>query len=213
MVAMTINQTSTPVLLDQYLLTADEPVLIQGVDWSGYESMLALRGEQHRPRMAYLNGAVELMAISKHHERVRFVFGRLLEIYMLELGVPFCGYGQTTYKAPHALAAFEADECYVLGEPHDDRPDLVLEIVWSNGGLKKLDVYRAFGVPEVWFWERGEIRVFALRAGQYEAAARSRLLPEVDPGLLAAFVERAEGVDSDTLRAFRAALPGARREP
>jgi Uma2 family endonuclease len=212
MVAMAMNETSTPVLPDEYLLPDDEPVVIDGVGWSGYEAMLALRGEKRRPRMTYLDGAVELMSISKHHERVRFVLGRLLEIYMLELGVSFCGYGQATYKM-HARAGFEADECYVLGEPREDRPDLVLEVVHKHGGLKKLEVYRAFGVPEIWIWARGELQVFALRAGQYEAAARSRLLPEVELGLLASFVERAEGADSDTLQAFRAALRGQRHEP
>lgn len=205
MVAMSLQETPTPVLLSQYLSTG-ERVVIDGVGWTGYEALLALRGDQRRPRMTYLDGAVELMPISKHHERVRFVLGRLLETYLLELGVRFCGYGQTTYQAPHANVGFEADECYVLGEPRDDRPDLVLEVVWTSGGLAKLDVYRKFGVPEVWIWQDGALRVFWLRAGGYQAAACSGLLPGIDLALLGSFVERAEGIDSDTLRAFRDAL-------
>ena len=208
MVAMAIEKTTTPVLLNEYLLNADEHVVIDGIGWSGYETLLALRGEKRRPRMTYLDGAVALMPISKHHERIRFVLGRLLEIYMLELGVRFSGYGQTTYQARGANAGFEADECYVIGEPRDDRPDLVLEIVWTNGGAQKLDVYRAFGVPEVWIWQHGELRAFALRAGEYQPAAQSRLLPGVDLALLASFVERAAQIDSDTMRAFRDALHG-----
>ena len=201
-----MNESAAPVRLGPYLLTADEPVLIEGLGWSGYETLLAMRGEKRRPRMTFFDGAVELMALSKKHERVRFVCGRLLEIYMLELGVRFSGYGQTTYKAPHASAGFEADECYVLGEQRDDRPDLVLEVVCTSGGRKKLDVYRAFGVPEVWIWQGGRLQVYALRGGQYEAAARSWLLPGVDLALLAEFIERAEQVDSETMRAFREAV-------
>jgi Uma2 family endonuclease len=208
MVAMAISESTTPVLLSEYLSADDEHVLLDGIGWDGYETLLALRGEKRRPRMTYLDGAVELMSISKHHERIRFVLGRLLEMYMLELGVRFCGYGQATYKAPHASVGFEADECYVLGEPRDGRPDLVLEVVWMSGGLQKLDVYRTFGVPEVWIWQRGELRVFVLCEGQYEAVPRSRLLPGVDLALLASFVERAEGIDSDTMHAFRDALGG-----
>jgi Uma2 family endonuclease len=209
MVAMTISKTTTPVLLSEYLPTADERVLLDGISWDGYETLLALRGEKRRPRMTYLDGAVELMSISKHHERIRFILGRLLEMYMLELGVSFCGYGQTTFKAQHASAGFEADECYVLGEPRDGRPDLALEVVWTSGGLQKLDVYRSFGVPEVWIWQHGEIRAFALHAGEYRAIPRSRLLPGVDLALLASFVERAEGIDSNTLHAFRSAVRGS----
>jgi len=206
MVAMSMNQSAAPVSLGPYLLTADEPVVIEGLGWSGYETLLAMRGEKRRPRMIFFDGAVELMALSKRHERVRFVCGRLLEIYMLELGVPFSGYGQTTYKASHASAGFEADECYVLGEQRDDRPDLVLEVVCTNGGRGKLGVYKAFGVPEVWIWESGALQVYALGGGQYEAVARSRLLPGVDLELLARFIERAEELDSETMRAFRDAV-------
>jgi Uma2 family endonuclease len=212
MVAMSFEMDAPVALTDFVVPAPDQCIVMHGVSWEHYEALLAQRGAKRRPRMTYLDGAVELISISKHHERVRFVLGRLLEIYMLELGVSFCGYGQATYKM-HARSGFEADECYVLGEPREDRPDLVLEIVHKHGGLEKLEVYRAFGVPEVWICERGELRVFALRAGQYEAAARSRLLPEVELGLLASFVERAEGVDSDTLQAFRAALRGGWHEP
>jgi Uma2 family endonuclease len=206
MVAMAMEKITAPVLFSEYPPTADEHVVIDGIGWSGYETLLALRGEKRRPRMTYLDGAVELMSISNHHERRRFVCGRLLELYMLELGVRFCGYGQTTYKALHAGAGFEADECYVLGEPRDDRPDLVLEIVWTRGALRKLDAYRAFGVPEVWIWQHGELHAFALCEGEYRACPRSRLLPGVDLALLASFVERTEEIDSDTIRAFRDAL-------
>jgi Uma2 family endonuclease len=203
MVAMAIEEPPISALPSMLHLPPDEPVVIDGVGWAGYEALLALRGDQRHPRMTYLDGAVELMSISKHHERTRFVLGRLLEAYMLEQGVRFCGYGQATYKARHADVGFEADECYVLGEPREDRPDLVLEVVWTSGGAGKLAVYRAFGVPEVWIWQRGELRVFTLGPDGYRVVARSELLPRLDLGLLAAFVGRAERIDSDTLRAFR----------
>lgn len=208
-----MTQSAGLASLGPYQLTPDEPLWIEGLGWSGYETLLAMRGEQRRPRMTFFEGAVELMALSKKHERVRFVWGRLLEIYMLELGVSFSGYGQTTYKAPHASAAFEADECYLLGEPRDDRPDLVLEVVCTSGGRRKLDVFRAFGVPEVWIWQAGALQAYALREGHYQPTAESVLLPELDLALLAGFIERTEAADSDTLRAFRDAVrarrPGA----
>jgi hypothetical protein len=120
----------------------------------------------------------------------------------------------TTYQAVHADAGFEADECYVLGAPRDGRPDLALEVVWTSGGLQKLDVYRAFGVPEVWIWQQGELRAFVLEAGEYRPAAQSRLLPGAPLELLAAFAERTEQIDSDTLREFQAALrTGGRGRP
>ena len=209
MVAMANDPFTPPVLRPEHLPPADEHVLLDGIGWDRYEAMLALRGEKRRPRMTYLDGAVELMSISIQHERARFILGRLVEIYMMELGARFSGYGQTTYKARHASAGFEADECYVLGEPRGDRPDLVLEVVCTNGGIQKLGVYRAFGVPEVWIWQHGELRAFVLEAGEYRAAARSRLLPGVQLALLASFAERTERIDSDTMREFQGALRAA----
>ena len=48
---MAIEKPPTPVLLGEYLPTAEEHVVIDGIGWSGYEKLLALRGEKRRPRM------------------------------------------------------------------------------------------------------------------------------------------------------------------
>ena len=45
------------------------------------------------------------------------------------------------------LSSIEADECYVVGvlEAEPERPDLAVEVVWTGGGLSKLEVYRGLG--------------------------------------------------------------------
>lgn len=117
MEAMIPESTDAPVLLGDYVPTADNRVVLHGVDWQGYEALLAMRGEHRRPRLTYLDGAVELMTTSEHHERIKYVFGRLLERYLIALGTRYTAYGQTTYKRKHLKAGLEADDCYVLGEP------------------------------------------------------------------------------------------------
>ena len=61
-------------------------------------------------------------------------------------------------------AGCEADECYIFGpRPRDKaRPDLAIEVVWTSGGLDKLEVYRRLEVGEVWFWKDGVIAVHVL---------------------------------------------------
>jgi len=84
-------------------------------------------------------------------------------------------------------------------------PDLVLEIVLTSGGVNKLEIYARFKVPEVWFWRRNKLEIFALdSSGRYERLATSRLLPDLDIQLL----EHCVGLHSwqQARQTFRAGL-------
>ena len=86
-------------------------------------------------------------------------------------------------------------------------PDLVLEIALTSGGVNKLEVYRRFGVPEVWFWRSHKLEVFTLsREGQYRRTPKSHLLP----GLDLALVESCVGISSwrQARQTFRTRLEG-----
>jgi Uma2 family endonuclease len=101
------------------------------------------------------------MTPSIDHESLKKRLARLLEIYA-ELE----GYGSWTLKEQAKRLGVEADECYVLGPSDQPRriPDIAIEVVWTSGGLDKLEAYRRLGVPEVWFWQDGALRVFLLQA-------------------------------------------------
>lgn len=64
--------------------TADQRLVTYGVPWEHFEVQLALRGDRPVPRMAYLEGTLELMRPSKDHERIKSCLGRLIEAYCLE---------------------------------------------------------------------------------------------------------------------------------
>jgi hypothetical protein len=38
-------------------------------------------------------------------------------------------------------------------EGERDRPDIAIEVIWTSGGIDKLEVYRKLGVREVWYYE------------------------------------------------------------
>ena len=187
----------------------DQRVRLHGIDWEGYESFLALRGEQSGTRVTYLDGELELMSPSINHEIFKKTLARLLEAYAEEKGIELNGYGSWTVKSAGTKRGVEADECYVVGlrDAEPTIPDIAIEVVWTSGGIDKLEVYRGLGVPEVWFWQKGALRFFLLRKDGYLASARSRLLPDFDPALIA----RCMGESSQTqaVRALRAALRDA----
>src|SRR6266550_6114705 len=81
-------------------------------------------------------------------------------------------------------AGAEPDKSWCIGH-EEEFPDLVLEIALTSGGVNKLEIYRKFKVPEVWFWHRQKLEIFALgRTGNYVGVRASRLLPDLDILLL-----------------------------
>ena len=90
-----------------------------------------------------------------------------------------------------------------------ERPDIVIEVIWTSGGIWKLDIYKEFAIPEVWFWKDHAISVYVLGARGYATRARSKLLPELDLELLARFAEERNQLKA--VREFRAAIRKRRR--
>lgn len=188
----------------EHVPTADQRVITYGVPWAHYEAQLALRGDNPVPRMAYLEGALELMSPSKDHERIKSYIGRLIEAYALERGIDLSPYGAWTLKSPPKRGGAEPDECYLVGDQSKDTPDLAIEVVWTSGGIDKLEIYRRLGVGEVWIWQDLRIEVHVLREQRYQQAEKSDLFPDLDVKLLASFLDRETALQA--VKAFREAL-------
>ena len=193
----------------EYVPTADQRIVMHNVPWSHFEIQLAMRGDVSAPRMAYLDGELELMSPSKGHERTKSYLGRLVEVYALERGLELSPYGGWTLKGAPELASVEPDECYIVGPDQEkDRPDLVIEVIWTSGSINKLEIYRRLKVGEVWFWKNDVLSVHVLSEGSYQTAERSALFPELDLKLLCSFLDRRSATEA--MRAFRDALRAAR---
>jgi Uma2 family endonuclease len=124
------------------------------------------------------------------------------------------GYGSWTLKSRRQKRGAEADECYTVGRvARDDsgRPDIAIEVIWTSGGIDKLDVYRKLDVREVWFYERGSLRFFALRGAKghegYVEIPLSEIVPQLPRELLLACMREPD--QGAALRALRAGLRSA----
>jgi len=182
-------------------------VVLEGVTWADYQRILEIRGDQSGPRIAYAEGRLEIMSPSQDHESLKSLIGRLVEVYCLEAGIEFNTYGSWTIEDKSLDRGVEPDECYVFGPAREaTRPDLAIEVVWTAGGLRKLDIYAALGVREVWFWRRGALTPYVLRSDgvEYEEAKRSAVLPGLVLGELASYLDRP--TTSAAIRAYRDAL-------
>jgi Uma2 family endonuclease len=177
--------TIDPLLIER---SVDQRVMLRSVSWNDYETLLAIRGDEAGVRMAYVEGTLELMTPSRDHEALKTTLARLLEAYAEDLGVELEGYGSWTLKHHDLERGVEPDECYSIGRV-GDVPDLAIEVIWTSGGLDKLEIYRRLGVRELWRWQDGKIAIFALRGDHYERITRSELLPLVDIDLLRSLLE------------------------
>ena len=200
--------TSASIPPGEYVPTADQRLITYNVPWPHYEMQLALRGDAPGPRIAYLEGAMELMSPSKEHERAKAYIGRLVEAYALERGIDLSPYGGWTLKSAPREAGAEPDECYLVGpDQQRDTPDLAIEVIWTSGGLDKLEIYRRLGVGEVWIWKDGRITVHVLGASGYDRAEHSRLFPDLDLILLCSLMDRPTALQA--VRALRDRLRSA----
>ena len=120
------------------------------------------------------------------------------------LDVSLSPYGAWTLRKAPKQAGLEPDECYLIGDQARDTPDLAIEVVWTSGGIDKLEIYRRLGVREVWRWQDSRIEVHVLRERRYEISERSTLFPDLDVQLLGSFLDHPTALQA--VKAFREAL-------
>ena len=190
--------------------TDDQIVILHDFTWEDFERLLERRGDHAVPRMAYLEGEIELMSPSFTHEQIKSRIGRLVEVFCEVQNVALEAVGAWTLKEKGVERGAEPDECYVIGardiDPDDEtaRPDLAIEVIWTSGRLDKLEIYRKLGVREVWIWRLGKIAVYALRGDQYADVDKSEVLAGIDLEQLSSFLKRKTLTDAK--REYRAAL-------
>ncbi len=184
----------------------DQRIILRDVSWKEFEMMLAIRGDRAGVRMTYLKGDLELMSPSRSHEGIKKTLARLLEAYAIERGPAVEGFGAWTLRNAPKERGLEPDECYVIGEVEKDRPDLAIEVIWTSGGIDKLEVYGGLGVAEVWLWRDGDIEIYQLvEDSGYQRVGRSCVLPDLDVKLIARCVRDAPS-QTAAVRNFLVAL-------
>jgi Uma2 family endonuclease len=186
----------------------DQRIRLHGLTWDDYEALLAMRGESSAVRITYLEGEVELISPGRPHETQKKKLARLCEAWAEEKAIMLEGFGSWTLKQREVERGAEADECYVVGRPESDEaiqvPDFAIEVVFTSGGINKLEVYRKLGVREVWFWRGEHLTFHALRGDQYVAIAQSEILPDLDVALIARCMQ--EPSQTQAVAALRRAL-------
>jgi Uma2 family endonuclease len=155
----------------------DRSITLHSISWEKFEAIAELL-QDYSVRLTYLDGTLDIMTPSPEHEESKTTIGFLLEAYLRFKGIRFYGRGGYTLGSREVGARGEPDESYNL-ETKKDVPDIAIEVVISSGGVDKLEKYRRWGVPEVWFYQDKQLFIYHLRSAGYEQVSRSEFLPEL----------------------------------
>lgn len=182
----------------------DQVVVLRGVSWEHYDAIDEVRGaDAPQPRLAYLDGELEIMTTGRRHEYEKKMIARLLEAFAEEADIELSGFGNETYRRKPKAAGLEPDECYCIDE-EKEFPDLAIEIVHTSGGVDKLEVYRRLGVREVWFFVAGEFHIFRLAGDAYRRVKKSVAVRGIDLGEIARLVRTIDrSKQTQAVRAYR----------
>jgi Uma2 family endonuclease len=138
----------------------EQRLIICGISWERYLALdKALGDNRPGPRFYYVDGDLELMTTSNEHERIKEWIGGFVEIYFDAANIEIMPRGQATLRQAIKQAGAEPGKSWCIGG-EKQWPDLVLEIALTSGGVNKLEIYRQFNVPEIWFWRGNKLEIF-----------------------------------------------------
>ncbi|MEG4573342.1 Uma2 family endonuclease [Microcoleus sp. N3A4] len=207
-----------PVLkpVSQITLSPGSVVTIPNISWLEFESILQELGEKRRTRIAYSNSTLEIMVPLLDREIPKDLISDIVKILLKSAGRRYEPFGSTTFKREGA-AGVEPDACfYILNYqrmisrrrllPDDPPPDLAIETDVTS--KTTIDAYKIIGVPEVWVYDIGRLRIYLLQDGEYVESDMSPNFPEIAIAqLIPATVERAWQVGNlQALEEFESAI-------
>ncbi|HYV37012.1 MAG TPA: Uma2 family endonuclease [Gemmataceae bacterium] len=191
-------------------------IVLNDIDWAGYRRISESLNESHA-RLTYDQGVLEIMTKSRLHEILSRFCYTLFFILAEEAELDFTACGSMTCDREDLDRAAEPDECiYIVNSDLmqgrktvdlsiDPPPDLMVEIDITSSSKRRLGIFAALKVPEVWKVTLNSFQVLQLdEDGQYVESECSKYFPGIPMAKVAEFVKRqAEEVHRTLFREFR----------
>jgi Uma2 family endonuclease len=187
--------------------STDKIMTLQG-DWAQFKLVQQGCAQNRGIRLFYFDGTIELVMPGRNHEIFAHIIGYLLTYFLTHQDLEFLAVGSADQEKAGESSA-QPDQSYCIGSIKPI-PDLSIEIVFTSGGQNKLQRYQAIGVPEVWFWEDGTLKLYHLRPQGYEQIQQSELdgLRDLDLAVLKRHMLMGELSTPKAVKSFMAYLHG-----
>ncbi len=202
----------------QTMLSAETRTVLENVRWETFVEL----SEQRRgsvPRMTFDEGVLELMSPRRQHENIGRLIGRVVETFTEVMEIEIQTVASTTFKRKDLQKAFEADESYYIEHAEqirpkeeidltiDPPPDLVIEVEITSSAIRKMKLFAAMGVPEVWRHDGERLQMFCLEEGEYRQIDASPSIPGLTVAMVDSVLEkRFEFGETALVRRFRQSL-------
>jgi Uma2 family endonuclease len=203
-------------------LPDDAMLILHGVTWEEYEQLLDDMKIWPGMRVTYYKGRLEVVSPSSKHEKIKVFIHDLATAFCEHKNIAMENLGSTTFKRERDEQGAEPDVCFyvtnldrIIGKEEidpdsDPPPDVAVEIDVTNTSTTKFEIYRSFGVPEIWHFDGKRMRLYRLGEDKYIEISESRFLPGLTATVLTDFIgqSRTQG-RTRALAAFRRGLHGA----
>lgn len=204
--------SNSTVQLNQLVLLPGQSVLLQKISWSKFEQIISELGEHRASRVAYDQGMLEIMVPLPEHEYFKDAIGDLVKDLAEELAIEYECFGSTTWRRQGLMGGAEPDNCfYIQNLPairgrldidlsSDPPPDLVLEIDITSKSLDRLPIYARLGIPEVWRYDKKQLRLYQLVNEMYVEIETSLAFSRFPVKSIPGFIEQNLAAGRNSLR-------------
>lgn len=204
------------------MLTTDTPtqlkadrVVLYNISWEQLDNLLKDLGNSRSARIAYAQGTLEIMTPLPEHEYFKERISDTIKDAAEMLDLDFECLGSSTWKREIKQAGVEPDNCfYFQNEPlirgkltfdlnQDPPPDLALEIDLTHKSLDRFPIYARLGVPEIWCYDSGNLKIYQLEGEDYTEKEKSFIFANLNIQEIPALIESYRKLGR---RAFRKAV-------
>jgi Uma2 family endonuclease len=190
-------------------------IVLRGVSWPTYQTLMAEVGDDRAWRMAYDCGALELRMPLEEHEEPKGLLESFIEAMADELDIEVRKLGSLTLEREDLARAVEPDSCfYIQNEaivrgrkitlPEDPPPDLVIEADYTHSSVNKQAIYAALGVPELWRYTQKTLLIYRRVGAGFELCDNSLAFPILPIEDIGPLIEQSRTVGQrSAVRLFR----------
>ena len=184
-------------------LSPGSEIILRNQSWQDYEDLLAIRQDKKLPKLYFnaQNQEIQLMSpLPSHGNRIdtlRDLVKSLLRFQQKD----WQSFDPITLKQ-FKQAGVEPDTCFyianyqaILGKERidlsiDPPPDLAIKVDLTS--LTNLETYKPIGIPELWIYNSGVLKIYLFVDKNYQESSQSLLFEDWDvKSILPKYVELA----------------------
>ncbi|HEY9822237.1 MAG TPA: Uma2 family endonuclease [Candidatus Sericytochromatia bacterium] len=206
--------------LEDFQGKVTQNIVLSNVTWQTYKALLADMGDHRAARLTYNRGILQIKMPSKLHEIINRLLARIVTTLTEELDLNVVNLGSTTLEREDLEKGAEPDTCFYIQNanqlegldpeiPEDLPPDLVIEVDITSPSTRRIEVYQALGIPEVWcYTKKQSLKIYHLQTDtsnrDYVESAFSLAFPKVSAAVLNQFLLSRQTQNENTvIRAVR----------